>query len=68
MVDLLVTVLIKANREIYREDKGEYPELRLMTSTGLPANNEPGNEEAREPVGDEVGCSASCHDHFLTKQ
>lgn len=39
-----------------------------MTSTGLPANNEPGNEEAREPVGDEVGCSTSRHDHFLTKQ
>lgn len=68
MVDLLITILIKADREIYREDKGEYPELRLMTSTGLPAKNEPGNEEAREPVGDEVGRSISCLDHFLTKQ
>lgn len=25
-----------------------------MTSTGLPANNEPGNEEAREPTGNEL--------------
>lgn len=39
---------------VVTEDKGEYPELRLMTSTGLPANNEPGNEGAREPVGNEI--------------
>ncbi|EAL23116.1 hypothetical protein CNBA6410 [Cryptococcus deneoformans B-3501A] len=39
---------------VVTENKDEYPELRLMTSTGLPANNEPGNEEAREPVGDEI--------------
>lgn len=38
-----------------------------MTSTGLPANNEPGNEEAREPVGDEVGRSTFCHGHSLIK-
>lgn len=25
-----------------------------MTSTGLPANGDPGNEEAREPKGDEL--------------
>ncbi len=27
--------------------------MRLMTSTGLPANGDPGNEEAREPTGEE---------------
>lgn len=25
-----------------------------MTSTGLPANGDPGNEQAREPTGEEV--------------
>ncbi len=28
--------------------------MRLMTSTGLPANGDPGNEEAREPTGEEL--------------
>ena len=28
--------------------------MRLMTSTGLPANGDPGNEQAREPKGDEL--------------
>jgi hypothetical protein len=37
-----------------RDDKSDWPELRLMTSTGLPAMNVPGNEQAREPKGDEV--------------
>lgn len=26
----------------------------MLTSTGVPALNEPGNEEAREPKGDEL--------------
>ncbi|KAJ9116172.1 hypothetical protein QFC20_000852 [Naganishia adeliensis] len=39
---------------IVTNDPHQYPELRLMTSTGLPANNEPGNEEAREPTGNEL--------------
>lgn len=26
----------------------------MLTSTGIPAVNEPGNEEAREPKGDEI--------------
>ncbi|ODN99466.1 hypothetical protein L198_03310 [Cryptococcus wingfieldii CBS 7118] len=39
---------------VITEDKEKFPELRLMTSTGLPANNEPGNSEAREPKGDEI--------------
>jgi hypothetical protein len=34
--------------------RDDYPELRLMTSTGLPANSEPGNEQAREPTGEEL--------------
>ncbi|WWC92261.1 uncharacterized protein L201_007215 [Kwoniella dendrophila CBS 6074] len=36
------------------DDPLEWPELRLMTSTGLPANSDPGNSEAREPKGDEI--------------
>ncbi len=28
--------------------------MRLMISTGLPANNDPGNEAAREPTGKEL--------------
>jgi hypothetical protein len=36
------------------DDPSVYPEMRLMTSTGLPANGDPGNEEAREPKGDEL--------------
>ncbi|WVQ85943.1 hypothetical protein IAT38_008111 [Cryptococcus sp. DSM 104549] len=39
---------------VVTDDKEDWPELRLMTSTGLPANNEPGNSEAREPNGDEI--------------
>lgn len=38
-----------------RDDKSDWPELRLMTSTGIPASNTPGNEAAREPKGNEVG-------------
>lgn len=37
-----------------RDSKSDWPELRLMTSTGLPASNAPGNEQAREPKGNEV--------------
>ena len=37
-----------------RDSQADWPELRLMTSTGLPANNTPGNGEAREPTGNEV--------------
>ncbi|KAK4688610.1 hypothetical protein P7C73_g1504, partial [Tremellales sp. Uapishka_1] len=36
------------------DERSAWPELRLMTSTGLPANNEPGNGEAREPKGNEI--------------
>ncbi|WRT70692.1 uncharacterized protein IL334_007690 [Kwoniella shivajii] len=36
------------------DDGSAWPELRMMTSTGLPANSEPGNSEAREPKGDEI--------------
>ncbi|WVO17415.1 hypothetical protein L204_105107 [Cryptococcus depauperatus] len=39
---------------VVTENKDEYPELRMMISTGLPANNEPGNIEAREPRGNEI--------------
>ncbi|KAL7422875.1 hypothetical protein Q5752_002172 [Cryptotrichosporon argae] len=39
---------------VITEDRAEWPELRLMTSTGLPASSEPGNEAAREPKGDEI--------------
>ncbi|WVR08542.1 hypothetical protein IAU60_005597 [Kwoniella sp. DSM 27419] len=39
---------------VVTEDSSAWPELRLMTSTGLPANNEPGNSEAREPKGNEI--------------
>jgi hypothetical protein len=28
--------------------------MRLMTSTGLPANGDPGNEQSREPTGEEL--------------
>lgn len=38
-----------------RDEKADWPELRLMTSTGVPASSAPGNEQAREPKGDEVG-------------
>ena len=37
-----------------RDEKADWPELRLMTSTGVPASSAPGNEQAREPKGDEV--------------
>ncbi|KAJ9119173.1 hypothetical protein QFC22_003665 [Naganishia vaughanmartiniae] len=37
-----------------RHDLDQWPELRLMTSTGVPASSEPGNEEAREPTGQEL--------------
>ncbi|OCF33685.1 hypothetical protein I316_04759 [Kwoniella heveanensis BCC8398] len=39
---------------VVTDDTNEWPELRLMTSTGLPANGDPGNEQAREPKGDEI--------------
>jgi hypothetical protein len=37
-----------------RDEKADWPELRLMTSTGVPASSAPGNEQAREPKGNEV--------------
>jgi hypothetical protein len=37
-----------------RDEEADWPELRLMTSTGVPASSAPGNEQAREPKGDEV--------------
>lgn len=40
---------------VSRDDRADWPELRMMTSTGLPASSEPGNSEAREPKGHEVG-------------
>lgn len=46
---------------IIRHDRNDWPELRMMTSTGLPANNEPGNGEAREPKGHEVGYERGVH-------
>ncbi|WWC65051.1 uncharacterized protein I303_107665 [Kwoniella dejecticola CBS 10117] len=36
------------------DDPKSWPELRMITSTGLPANSDPGNSEAREPKGDEI--------------
>jgi hypothetical protein len=39
---------------LHSDDPSDYPEMRLMTSTGLPANGDPGNEAAREPKGDEL--------------
>ena len=36
-----------------------------MTSTGLPASSEPGNGEAREPKGDEVGGGSLLRDKDL---
>ncbi|WVW80851.1 hypothetical protein I302_102841 [Kwoniella bestiolae CBS 10118] len=36
------------------DDPTQWPELRMMTSTGLPANSDPGNSQAREPKGDEI--------------
>lgn len=39
---------------VVTKHRDSWPELRLMTSTGLPANGEPGNEEAREPKGNEI--------------
>lgn len=47
-----------------RENRADWPELRLMTSTGLPANGDPGNEQAREPKGDEVGITVIMNRHF----
>lgn len=48
----LVKILVLTT--MCRDSRADWPELRLMTSTGLPANNTPGNGEAREPRGDEV--------------
>jgi hypothetical protein len=42
------------HRSLCSDDPSDYPEMRLMTSTGLPANGDPGNEAAREPKGDEL--------------
>lgn len=39
-----------------RDQRSDWPELKMMTSTGLPANDEPGNYEKRLPTGQEV-----CH-------
>lgn len=44
----------------YSHDKDHWPELNKMISTGLPANNEPGNAEAREPKGHEVSPTKDC--------
>lgn len=35
---------------ILSSDQSMFPEIRMMTSTGLPADNTPGNLEAREPT------------------
>ena len=40
-----------------RDQRSDWPELRMMTSTGLPASDAPGNFEAREPKGREVSVS-----------
>jgi hypothetical protein len=37
-----------------RDQRSDWPDLLHMTSTGLPANNEPGNAEARRPKGHEA--------------
>ncbi|WWD20713.1 hypothetical protein CI109_105189 [Kwoniella shandongensis] len=39
---------------VVTDERLDWPELRMMTSTGLPANNDPGNSEAREPKGKEI--------------
>lgn len=39
---------------VVTNDPHVYPDMRLMTSTGLPANSDPGNEQAREPTGEEL--------------
>lgn len=36
------------------DKRSDFPELRLLTSTGVGAVDEPGNSEAREPKGDEI--------------
>jgi len=36
------------------EERGTWPELRMMTSTGLEAVNSPENIEAREPTKDNM--------------
>ncbi|EJD52644.1 hypothetical protein AURDEDRAFT_55651 [Auricularia subglabra TFB-10046 SS5] len=36
------------------EDKSAFPEIRLITSTGLPAENTPENIQAREPTKDNM--------------
>jgi hypothetical protein len=45
---------VERDTDDFRDDQQSWPELRLMTSTGLPAHNVPGNEQAREPTGNEV--------------
>ncbi len=37
-----------------RPDRADWPELRKLTSTGVGANSDPGNAEAREPTGGEI--------------
>ncbi|WOO79298.1 uncharacterized protein LOC62_02G002829 [Vanrija pseudolonga] len=39
---------------VVTDKRDDWPELRLMTSTGLPSLDEPGNIEAREPIGNEI--------------
>lgn len=39
---------------VVTETPADFPVMRLMTSTGLPANGDPGNEAAREPTGEEL--------------
>lgn len=47
------------------EEPELYPEMRMMTSTGLPASSEPGNEQAREPTGNELKLITSREAHEL---
>lgn len=35
---------------IITDDPAKFPAIRMITSTGLPADSEPGNVEAREPT------------------
>ncbi|BEI81413.1 hypothetical protein CcaverHIS002_0205730 [Cutaneotrichosporon cavernicola] len=35
-------------------NRGDWPELRMLTSTGVGANSDPGNAQAREPTGGEI--------------
>ena len=51
---------------VFRDNRADWPDVRMMTSTGLPAFDVPGNSEAREPKGHEVGGKKSLWSMQLT--